>query len=100
MTHNPAGFLMMGMLLGWFPACGLIGYFVTRKTKTHPIRQGDPVAPTPRHVHVLDLERSHYTITATGGIYADCAFAGCKESFYVKPTFAAMYVAETVTVCE
>jgi hypothetical protein len=92
---NYQGFLSIALLLLWFPACGFIGHRLTRRLNAKP--QGDKTAAMPRHVHILDLEHSHYTVTDQGGIHARCALALCEESVYIAPNLAQLYVVEEVS---
>jgi hypothetical protein len=100
MSHNPMGFFLIAVLLAWFPACGFIGHWLTRDVKVvaEPRPKGDPVAPTPKHVHVLDLDRGEITVTDAGGVLARCAVAGCGEAVYVARNLAQLYVAEAFEV--
>jgi hypothetical protein len=86
---NLFGLAQLVLLVGWFPTCGLVGYFLSRRIRRD---KPDPVAPTPVHVHIVDLERSEITISDIGGIYGRCIVAGCGEAFYIAPSLARVNV--------
>jgi hypothetical protein len=87
--NNGFGALQILLLVGWFPTCGFIGYLLGRRIKRE---KADPIAPTPVHVHILDLERSEITVTDIGGITGRCIIAGCGDAFYIAPSLARINV--------
>lgn len=109
---NVAGVVSLVSIVGWFPTCGVIGWLFSRKAKKRMAKvvwidqpnighelcmnisamHRDPVAPAPLHVHIIDMERGEITVTDAGGVHAHCAIAGCKESFYISPNLAQLYV--------
>jgi hypothetical protein len=53
-------------------------------------------APTPEHVHIVDMDRGEIRISETGGIHARCAIAGCEEPVYISPNLARLHVVAEV----
>jgi hypothetical protein len=97
---NYFGMLADVALVLWFPACGFIGHWYGGKVRREmaarrPFLVAEPVAPTPHHVHILDMDRSQISVTDAGGIHARCCVAGCGEPVYVAPNLSRMYIAET-----
>lgn len=86
---NLFGLMQLVLLVGWFPVCGFVGYLFHRRIRRDT---PDPVAPTPVHVHILDLERSDVTVTDIGGICGRCVIAGCGDAFYIAPSLARVNV--------
>jgi hypothetical protein len=94
---NIAGLLCIAFLVLWFPLCGFVGHQLKKRQAKKQDRP-DPVAPTPPHVHILDIDRSEITITEAGGVLARCILAGCKESVYIAPNLGNTFIVESVEV--
>lgn len=113
MHLNLAGIFQCVVLVFFFPVCGFFGWLLERRGNGVATRVaselfrvsftaeakapsvvslGDPVAPTPKHLHILEMERSAITITEAGGIHARCVVAGCGEAVYIAPNLAAVDV--------
>jgi hypothetical protein len=95
--YNISGIAFCLAIVLFYPACVLFGRWLNTpdKPKAPRIRPiGDPVAPAPSHVHIVDMDRSKVHVTDTGAIIGRCAIAGCEEPIYIAPNLAGTYVGD------
>lgn len=119
---NWAGIGFCSAVVLFMPVCGAVGWWLKRPSRAERsarmvqadfqarwnTKASDPkgtradygstfqVAPTPKHVHILDMDRGDIRISDTGGVHARCAVAGCEEPVYIAPNLARLHVGQEV----